>query len=523
MAQKTRREFLVHTGCGALSSAALLSGLGRFALIDALAQGSDPDYRALVCVFLFGGNDANNVVIPYTDYQSYYNWRPFDNNNPNIARVPFAIPQDQLLQITPPSAQGAMFGLNPKLGEATAPAGEAPAGTIFTTLFDIWNQSNAAIVCNTGPLIRPLTRTDYLSNIARPYQLFSHSDQQNLWQTSNASGPNSTGWGGLTAEKTPGSGSDQFPAISSISGVTVFSTGQNTRPLVLSPAPTLLRDTLHLLRTTDQQAIMDALTAAEQDPMSALIQGAAQITDKALGVSSALAGQDPPVNTVFPNTSLGNQLKQVAKVIRFVKDNPSLGVKKQIFFASIGGFDTHTGQGDIGTDTGQLKLLRQLSQAIGALYQATGPDDLDLRNKVTIFTSSDFSRTFVPGGDRTGTDHAWGSHQFVVGGAVQGGDFYGQYPSLTLGTGDPPDSLDTDRGGGARGRWIPTTSVDQYAATLAAWYGLDLGQFSQTVFPNLVNFSQQTLGFLPAAGAGPALARPGFRPRTTGLRPRTRG
>jgi uncharacterized protein (DUF1501 family) len=519
MAKKTRREFLVHSGCGVVSSAALLSGLGRFALIDALAQGSDPQYKALVCVFLFGGSDANNVVIPYDDYQSYYNWRPFDNNNPQIAKVPFAIPQDQLLPITPPSTQGVTFGLNPKLGQATAPAGEAPAGTTFTTLFDIWNNQNAAIVCNTGPLIQPLSRPDYRAGLARPYQLFSHSDQQNSWQTSNASGPNSTGWGGLTAENTPGSGGPSFPAIASISGVTVFSTGQNTQPLVLSPAPTLLRDTLHLLKTNDQQAIMDALTAAEQDPMSSLIQGAAQITDNALSVSGALAGQDPPVTTVFPNTSLGNQLKQVAKVISFVKNNPSLGVQKQIFFASLGGFDTHTGQGTFGTDTGQLLLLRQLSQAIGALYTATGPDDLDLRNQVTIFTSSDFSRTFVPGGDRTGTDHAWGSHQFVVGGAVQGGDFYGQYPSLVLGTGDPPNSLDTDTGSGARGRWIPTTSVDQYAATLAAWYGLDLGQFGQTVFPNLVNFSQQTLGFLPA-GAGPAQARPGLRPA---LRPRTKG
>jgi uncharacterized protein (DUF1501 family) len=514
MARKTRREFLVHTGCGAISSAALLSGLGRFALVDALAQSSDPtSYRALVCVFLFGGSDANNVVIPYSNYGEYSAVRSHD------AGVAFAIPQDQLLQITPPRP-GLIFGLNPKLGVAAVPAGEDPPGGphTFTTLFDIWNQGSAAIVCNTGPLIRPVSRTEYRNGLYHPYQLFSHSDQQNLWQTAYANGPNAVGWGGQTVEKTPGSGGPSFPAIASISGVTVFSTGQNTRPLVLSPAPTLLSQTLHLLRSTDQQAIMDALTAAEQDPMSSLIQGAAQITDNALSVSTALAGMDPPVNTVFPNTSLGNQLKQVAKVISFVKNTPSLGVNKQIFFTAIGGFDTHTGQGPFvdaqNSDTGQLKLLRQLSQAIGALYDATGPADLDLRNQVTIFTSSDFSRTFVPGGDHTGTDHAWGSHQFVVGGAVQGGDFYGQYPSLLLGTGTPPpECLDTDAGNGARGRWIPTTSVDQYAATLAAWYGLDLTQFGSTVFPNLSNFNQPTLGFLPA-GTGPASARP--RSKTSG-------
>ncbi|HXN22219.1 MAG TPA: DUF1501 domain-containing protein, partial [Candidatus Dormibacteraeota bacterium] len=164
------------------------------------------------------------------------------------------------------------------------------------------------------------------------------------------------------------------------------------------------------------------------------------------------------------------------------------------------GFDTHTNQGKYdplnpsGSNGGQLGLLSQISQAVGSLYQAS--IELGIQNQVTIFTSSDFSRTFVPGGGSTGTDHAWGSHQFVVGGAVNGGDFYGQYPSLTLGTGDPPESLDTDGGDNARGRWIPTTSVDQYAATLANWYGLapsDRG----LVFPNLVNFgSNPILGFL---------------------------
>lgn len=482
-----RRQFL-HNGCKALTATALLSGLGRFALVDALAQTNAPaDYKALVCIFLFGGNDANNVVIPHTNYADYEKWRPRPMNN-------FAIPFNDLLQITPPShaSQGA-FGLNPKLGDSfdTNPS-----------IKGLWDLGKAAVVCNTGPLIRPITRSVYRAggNGIRPYQLFSHSDQQNIWQTAYATGSKQTGWGGSTADRTGGSGGN-FPAISSIAGVTVFSTGLNTRPLVLAGAPSKLGDSLHLLRTTDQQAVIDALTADGLDPMPTLIKGAADITQKALDVSNTLGQADPTVNTLFPNNSLGNQLKQIAKIISFIKSTPSLGVKRQIFFASMGGFDTHTNQGNYiegnpaGSTGGQLGLLSQISQAVGSLYRATV--ELNLEQNVTIFTSSDFSRTFVPGGGNTGTDHAWGSHQFVVGGAVNGGDFYGTYPSLVVGTDNPPDdvSVDTDNGSGARGRWVPTTSVDQYAATLATWYGLspsDLG----IVFPNLSNFTVQNLGFV---------------------------
>jgi uncharacterized protein (DUF1501 family) len=478
MAQ-TRRQFLLHSGCQALSASALLSGLGRFALIDALAQSGPPaGYRALVCVFLFGGNDANNVVIPHTNYADYGNVRI-------VGQDQFAVPQDQLLQINPPSVPGLTFGLHPKLGEA---AGATP------TLYDLWNQGSAAIVCNTGPLIRPVTRDEYRSGLARPYQLFSHSDQQNLWQTSYANGPKQTGWGGSTSDQISGGGN--FPAITSIAGVTVFSTGMNTRPLVLSPAPTPLNATLRLFKdgtNPPEQAVMDALLFDGQDPMPALIQGASVITTNALAASAAI-NTDPMIATPFPNTSLGNQLKQVAKLISLA---PQLGVSRQIFFVAQGGFDTHTNQGAYNTNVGQAGLLLQLSQAIGAFYSTTV--ELGVSNAVTLFTSSDFSRTFVPGGGNTGTDHAWGSHQFVVGGAVTGGDFYGQYPALVVG-----NVQDTDAGTGARGRWIPTTSVDQYAATLADWYGLAPSNRS-LVFPNVSNFSPQLLGFMGGA-AGTALA-----------------
>ena len=482
----SRREFLAHAGCGTVSAAALLSGLGRFALIDALAQSTTPSgYQALVCVFLFGGNDANNVVIPYTNYADYAAVR---------GSAIFAVPQADLLQINPSSLQGITFGLHPRLGDAF---GANPS------LLGLWNQGNVAIVCNTGPLIQPVTRSQYRAGLAHPYQLFSHSDQQNLWQTSYANGPKQTGWGGSTVDRTGGSGGT-FPAIASIAGVTVFSTGQNTRPLVLSAAPTPLNATLKLFKygnNPPEQAILDALVSDEQDPMPALVQGAAKITSSALDASKALS-TDPMLNTAFPTTSLGNQLKQVAKLISLA---PQLGVSRQVFFTSLGGFDTHTGQGAFNTNNGQAGLLSQVSQAIGAFYNATV--ELGVANQVTLFTSSDFSRTFVPGGGSTGTDHAWGSHQFVVGGAVAGGDFYGQYPPLVLGTSNPPDtdSVDTDNGSGSRGRWIPTTSVDQYAATLATWYGLSSSDRA-LVFPNLGNFSPQTLGFMATGGGAAARA-----------------
>lgn len=497
MAQ-TRREFLCRTGCGALSASALLSGLGRFALIDALAQQAT-GYSALVCVFLFGGNDSNNMVIPVTSYADYNAARQRDDPSNLKTFANFQIPVADLLQITPPSA-GVTFGFNPRLGDGFMSN---------PSLYDLWSQGVAAVVCNVGPLIRPLDRPAYLANMSRPYQLFSHSDQQNLWQTSYANGPKQTGWGGVTVDRT--GGGSGFPVVASIAGVTVFSTGLNTRPLVLSPAPTPLSASLRLFKPGGAQSeaeIRQALIDDEDQMMPALVQGAATITQSALDASDQLQ-TDPTINTPFPTTSLGNQLKQVAKLIKIA---PSLGLNRQVFFVSIGGFDTHTGQGQYNplpgpvTTGGQLGLLQQLSQAIGSFYAATveiGASGGPGAQNVTLFTSSDFSRTLLPGGGNTGTDHAWGSHQFVVGGSVIGGNFYGTFPSLATGT-----DQDTDGGSNPRGRWIPTTSVDQYALTLARWYGLSPSDRA-VVFPNIANFwtdPNQTLGFMNL-GAGPGPAR----------------
>jgi uncharacterized protein (DUF1501 family) len=454
-----RRDFIRTVGCGALGAAAFVTGVERFYLAQAFAQAPANDYRALVCVFLFGGNDANNMVVPVDDYGSY-----------SAVRGSLTVPQAQLLAITPPS-DGRRYGLHPSM----------------TRLHAKWQSRALAILPNVGPLIAPLTRAEYQSMASlRPYQLFSHSDQQTEWQTAVASGPVPTGWGGRIADITQNP-SVGLPTIATVAGVTVFSTGATATPLALPPAPTPLPQALGLNEgggnpgTTPIKTILDL---ASRDSSPTLVRLAAETASSGVSGGGGLT-TDPVLTTIFPGTGLGNQLKQVAKLIKLSR---AAGERRQIFFTSIGGFDTHTNQG---TMTGaQPSLLQQVSDALAAFHDATV--EIGSAPNVTAFTMSDFSRTFAPAGTgaETGTDHAWGGHQFVLGGAVRGGDFYGRFPTLAL---NGPD--DTDRGNGARGRWIPTTSVDQLASTLALWFGVAPAALTG-VLPNIGRFATPNLGFL---------------------------
>jgi uncharacterized protein (DUF1501 family) len=461
MAQ-SRREFLRRTGC-ALGAAAFASGFESFSLMNALAQGTD--YKALVCIFLAGGNDGNNMVVPLSSsgYAAY-----------QAARGPqgLAIPQANLLPITPQSI-GAPFGLHPSLPE-------------LQTLF---NQGKLSVVCNVGPLIVPLTRQQYRSGAPRPYQLFSHSDQIAQWQTSSSATPGATGWGGRIAD-TFGIPSSGFPMITALAGG-IFTRGQITSPLSIAPAPTALNQVLVLngFGTTPDEIArrnsMDYLRTLDRELK--LVDATSQTTQNAVNISRELSA-DPVLSTVFPNTGLGNQLKQIAKVIKLNLTSPVLGLTRQIFFCQIGGFDTH--QNQLNT---QSNLLRQVSAAMKAFYDAT--IELGVEAQVTTFTLSDFGRTFNPAGSGAvvGTDHAWGNHHFVMGGAVRGGDFFGVvgpsgtvFPTLQLGG---PDDTDT------RGRWIPNASIEQYAATLASWFGVDSSNIP-AIFPLIGNFSTPNLGFM---------------------------
>jgi uncharacterized protein (DUF1501 family) len=472
MAQ-TRRDFLRNTAC-ALGGVALASTVESLGLINAYAQSAAAtDYRALVCIFLSGGNDCNNTVVDLNQFTSYNNVRSASG---------LGLAQASLIPI---SANGGSYGLHPNLSPEVGTPGATKG------LLDLWNAGKLAVVANVGPLVEPLTRQTYQNGTGkRPVQLFSHSDQVGLWQSSVATGVSQTGWGGRVADKTGGlNGTATFPQVVTIAGISLFVTGLNSRPLAISDSNTALANVLPLsdapgftsAQNTARRAAFDSIRAL--DPGVVLIKAAADVRSSALQTRTALASVNPAINTVFPNTTLGRQLLQVARVIKASTDpNAGIDMKRQIFFCNLGGFDTHSQQ-----INGQGNLLTQLSQAMRAFYDATV--ELGVSAGVTTFTLSDFGRTFSPSGSGAGTvgsDHGWGNHHFVMGGSVIGGNLYGTYPTLALGG---PDDTDT------RGRWIPTTSVEQYAATLASWYGLSASDFP-AVFPLLGHFSPSTLGFL---------------------------
>ncbi|MDT7689468.1 MAG: hypothetical protein QOE46_2227 [Acidobacteriota bacterium] len=458
----SRREFLRGTAC-ALGGVALASTVESLGLVGALArQSGATDYRAMVCIFLSGGNDCNNTLVSLDQFTNYNSVR----NSSGLA-----IAQGSFLPISPTS--GGSYGLHPSMTE-------------FQTLF---GQGRLAVVANMGPLVEPLTRTTYQNGTGKkPLQLFSHSDQVGLWQSAIANNVSQTGWGGRTADKTGVlNGAASFPQMITIAGISLFVTGVTARPLAIADSNTALGNVLPLTMTGTSADSSARRTAFDQiralDSNFKLVKAAADTRSGALSARTALQSVSPVISQTFPNTSLGRQLLQVARVIKASTDpNAGINMKRQIFFCSLGGFDTHSGQ-----IAGQATLLQQLSQAMNAFYLATG--ELGLQDKVTTFTISDFGRTFSPSGTGAGvvgSDHGWGSHHFVLGGAVTGGRLYGAYPTLALGG---PDDADT------RGRWIPSTSVEQYAATLASWYGLSPSDYP-AVFPLLDRFPSANLGFM---------------------------
>jgi len=444
----TRRGF-IRIGAATVGSLALRP----FGVLPAMAQ-SGPDYRALVCVFLFGGNDSNNSVIPMDDatYQAY-----------QTLRAGLALTGSDLTP-TVTSVSGSPYAFHAKLAEVSS----------------LFASKELAVVANVGSLVQPLTRDQYQQAQAPiPLNLFSHSDQQLQWQTSVAQGNGSTGWAGRAADyiASQNINSSAFPTFVSMNGNSLLGTGADTQPVAVTPGQSL---TLKgFTSSAASQARLNALNSLlTLDSGMSLVQAANDtmansISDaKALGDALAKA---TTLKTQFPKTNIGAQLEQVAQIIQVQAD---LGMRRQIFFCSLGGFDTHTNELDT-----HNTLYPQLSPALAAFYEAT--QELGMAQNVTTFTESDFSRTFQPtsGG---GSDHAWGSHHFVLGGAVQGGQVFGQFPTFQLGG---PNDADV------RGRWIPTTSIDQYGATLCSWFGIPDTALA-SVFPNFPNFGSAKLGFL---------------------------
>ncbi len=447
-----RRHFLRRTF--GLSAAGLAANLDLFPLA-AHAQASG-DYKALVCVFLFGGNDGNNMVIP-ADTAGYAKYAAVRGANSGIN-----IAQSALLQVVPRSL-GTPYGLHPSL---------APVHPLFAA-------GHLALLANVGPLTQPTTPSQYASGV-RPESLYSHSDQQGQWQTSFASGASRTGWGGRMADALGAVNAAAFPVVTSTAGVSLFVTGTTSRPLAIPATGSFGLSGFGTGAASDARlAALDSLLAADRG--NTLVAAASDITAQAV----ALSGKVNPIltsatSTIAPlfaaqATGISQQLLAVA---RMIEARASLGATRQVFFVSQGGYDTHSNQLPTQGD-----LLAQLAPALKSFYDATAA--LGIADRVTTFTLSDFGRTFQPAAGG-GTDHAWGNHHLIMGGAVKGGDIYGRLPALALGG---PDDAERE------GRWIPTTAIEQYGATLATWFGVPAAQMP-SVFPNLARFPAGTLPFL---------------------------
>lgn len=449
MTSPTRRTFIRQAACAALTTTGILNTIFDLRRLSA-APLDATDYKALICLFLFGGNDANNVIVPHDNsgYASYA-----------AARGILALPQASLLPLTLQNGDGRDFSFHPNLVE----------------LQSLFNQGKLGLVANVGTLVAPVTRAQYLAGgAAVPPQLFSHADQSVQWQTSVPDVISKTGWGGRMADMLQSLNAGSKISLNiSIAGTNTFEVGNMVLPYVISPTGSVG------LAGFDGSANANIRLQAFKDllalPHNNLFEQAyADTVSRSIAandlLTSALAGI-PAFQTVFPNSNLGSQLNMIAKLIA-ARNN--LGMKRQIFFCSVGGYDTHGDQ-----LTGQANLLTELSQGLNAFYNATV--ELGVASQVTTFTASDFGRTYPTNG--SGSDHGWGSHQFVLGGAVQGGRLFGTFPTLAV---NGPDDT-------GQGRWIPTTSVDEFSATLATWFGVSASDLS-TVLPNIGRFAHPNLG-----------------------------
>lgn len=467
-----RRTLLANTGAAGILSA---SGMGAL-LGNMTAQAADSSgYKALVCVFLNGGLDSYDTILPYdvASHNTHFTIRErlftgYGDDDPSNSRA-----RDNLLPLS--IANAADYGSR----EFAMTADMAPLRSLF-------NSGNAAIVGNVGPLLEPITLAQHQSNPGlSPSRLFSHNDQQSTWMALSPEGAR-FGWGGAFADAhLLGSSSLErtFSAIG-VSGNAVFLSGERARPYKVTPggarelrvtdASRSVRPGLSLPASVRDQ-MQDHFTGAGATSSSLFLRDLTSIHEASMEANDLFSDameSSSPLATAFPSTSLGDQLETVAETIAI---RNQLGVRRQVFFVSLGGFDTHSSQA-----FSLPRLQVELADAIAAFYQSTV--ELGVSSEVTLFTASDFGRTLSV--NNSGTDHGWGGHHFVVGGAVQGGRIYGDMPLHELGH-------DLDVG---RGRLLPTTSVEQYAATLGKWFGLS-GSELNAALPNLGNFGASDLGF----------------------------
>jgi uncharacterized protein (DUF1501 family) len=477
----TRRAFLRRAGQLAFTGAALPTALNLAAMGEAAAFNAT-DYKALVCVFLFGGNDHDNTVVNY-DLDSYGRYNTIRGGRTDFSGGGIAIPRADLaatvLNPTTPLPNNRQYALHPAM----------------TGLAGLFNSGSAAVQLNVGPLVVPLTRTQYNNSnrvlYPRPPKLFSHNDQQSVWQTSGAEGT-TKGWGGHLGDLAkPENGANNVLTCVSVAGNTVFLSGEQTLSYQVSSGGAVRINGLNnnVYNSAAVRAAMLQLALQERSHLLEreynLVTARAFSTEGA--VSNALAAfpaTNAPFNSFPAQNSLADQLRLVA---RMIAARDVLGTKRQVFFVSMGGFDLH----DVLINN-QTTLMGRLSSALTAFHAATV--SLGVADKVTAFTASDFGRTLQSNGD--GSDHGWGSHHIMVGGAVRGQAFYGSAPPVSV-TNSTTDANDQWHVG--QGRLLPSTSVDQYAATLARWFGVADNEMAGIV-PNLRNFGSADyptdLGFM---------------------------
>ena len=464
MRQINRRDFL-RTTCAAGVSAGFAGTMGDFAARAAATGG----YRALVCLFFKGGLDCHDTVLPY-DTASYADYEAV--RRPLIQRYDAGASRARtaLLELSPANAAelgGRAFALPPNM-----------AG-----LHDLFQTGRASILANVGPLIEPMTRTQFRDRSrTRPSKLFSHNDQQSTWMSLNPEGER-FGWGGRFADAALASNANQTPVFTamSVSGNDVFLAGERAiQYQVGTNGADSIRELVNAgflgtARNSEiaRAALADHYRGVGPEPLSLMARDVATVNRRAVDANALYTNAIEaalPLATTFPETRVGRQLARIASTIN---SRGALGVNRQVFFASTGGFDTHSGQANSLPD-----LQSEFSDAIAAFQSAM--DEIGISNDVTLVTMSDFGRTFVVNGD--GTDHGWGAHHFIVGGAVNGGRIFGTMPPATVGHDQDSNN----------GRLIPTTSVEQFAAPLGRWFGLTEAELSAAL-PSLRNFSAPPL------------------------------
>lgn len=465
---QTRRNFLQ---AASQTPIALAGGSMLSTLASMNAQAVDTTgYKALVCVFLFGGMDCHDTVLPYdqASYDSYTQIRSsLLESYAGLAGGSTRV-REALLPLTPAAADfgSRQFALPPEFG----------------AIHDLFNSGNAAIVGNVGPLLQPTNKVSFETSVSSlPDRLFSHNDQQSTWMSFAPEG-SQLGWGGRFGDAVvmANANPDEIFTQISVFGNSVFLAGDLVSPYQISPNGVpeifLIEEAGADLPASLESILTDHFTSADSNRSNLFERDFVNLSQVSFDANDKLdqALQNVnALNTTFPASNLGSQLAAVAKTIA-ARD--SLGVSRQVFFVGAGGFDTHSAQAN-----SLPNLQKDISDSIAAFYAAT--QELGIENDVTTFTASDFGRTLTVNGD--GTDHGWGSHHFVVGGAVNGGDIYGDIPVSELGH-------DQDSG---NGRLIPSVSVEQYAAPMGTWFGLNQAELD-IALPRLANFPAGALGFM---------------------------